>query len=156
MGIWLHGWDGDAAGKLVGRQPNTLIVALTTTDGDYAVGFASYDKVEAYGTSWYKEIDITCLTPGTHDGVVIGADVLDAAGAAYSLAIAEMDWGPQMGAQWEEGVHLFSVRMQGNNMPMNRSGTLATAVIDASVTRITPPPEQVGWYYKYHVAGVGH
>jgi hypothetical protein len=47
--VWLNGWAGDNAGSVVGRQPNTALVAVSFTSGDYPQVFDTWDLD---GTTW--------------------------------------------------------------------------------------------------------
>ncbi len=131
MGIWINGWQGDHAGKVIGRQPNRLLISLTHTDGSFPTGLL--EKGELDGIPWYFGVNVTCLTPGARGAV---ATVVEKVGDyVWSIELAEVDWGDGK-APWAEGVQLFSVMLLANGG--HQSGTIATAEIDATVKRIAP------------------
>jgi hypothetical protein len=129
MAIWLQGWNGDNAGSIVGRLPNQLLVALTITDGTVPSGL--FARGDLNGVPWYFDMEVSCLTPGTrHAGAI---DVKEVGDYVWSVQLAEVDFGDGR-APWTPGIQLFSLRLWVNGG--NESGTIASATIDGSVTRI--------------------
>jgi hypothetical protein len=133
MSIWLHGWAGDHAGKVEGRQLNRLLVALTRTEGT-PIPSALHTKGDLDGIPWYYGINVTCLTPGARDAIATAVDLVG--DYVWSIEVAETDWGVGKKDPWTPGVHLFSVMLVNlNELITYPSGTITTAVIGDKVVR---------------------
>jgi hypothetical protein len=149
MGIWIEGFTGDAAGKVVGREPNTLLV---TVSRDVANGLADpLSTVKIGDVEVFQSFHLTCLTAGSLDAWVTRVRVFGTYRSVYELRVAQVDLGLGEGVDrevafvpWEPGVHLFSVIIFALNEPMGRYlSTFATAVINKKVKQIglTEPGE---------------
>jgi hypothetical protein len=136
VGFWLDGWAGDNAGKVVGREPNTLLVAVTTTDYTLPPG-GLFKKGYLDGVPYYYECWVDCLTPNARPAIATNVAFL---GTVYAIEVMEMDWGDGKDP-WAPGVHLFSV---GLGEEGTESATLATAVIDDNLLpRLAPKQLEV-------------
>ena len=123
---------------MIGRQPNRLLISLTHTDGTFPPGL--FRKGELAGIPWYYELTVTCLTPGARGAIATAVEQVQSGSYVWSIEVAEVDWGDGK-APWDNGVQLFAVTLQA---PVgHQAGTIATAEIDAMVTRIKPSrPEE--------------
>jgi hypothetical protein len=128
----LDGWAGDHAGSVVGREPNTLLTALTTSDPSSApVGLSQ--KADLDGTPWYVYCWVECLTPNARHAIATEITRLGEANV-FEIEVTEVDWGDGKDA-WAAGVHLFGVSLAEGH---NRCATIATAVITDTVRRLDP------------------
>lgn len=130
--IWLQGWTGDQAGNVEGRQPNRLLIALSLSDGTFPTGW--YLQGQLDGITDYPYIAVACLAPGSRYAMATAVDQAGYQGLVYSIKLAEVDFGAG-DTPWVTGVNLFSVTlaMDGGN----QASTIATALIDDNVQRIT-------------------
>jgi hypothetical protein len=115
---------------VAGRQPNTLLVALTQTGGTFDVGpltqWAQQQGQLPVFPYWY----LKCLTPGARAASATAVQHVDH--RVFSIEVAEIDSGTGK-EPWAPGVHLFSVYVipGGGDLP----STIASAVIDEDVKR---------------------
>ena len=142
MGIWLGAWAGDHAGTVEGRQPNRLLFSLTHTDATFPSGI--HQKGDLYGTTWYFNMYVTCLTPGTREAVAIAVD--DIGDYVWSVEVAEMDWGGNKDP-WKPGIHLFSVMLLANGG--HQSGAIATVIIDDNVKRLDTKRDPIHEWWRH-------
>jgi hypothetical protein len=145
VGLWINGWAGDNAGNIVGRQPNTLLIAATTTAptrrrprGLSPRG--TKDLGDGVFVNFWCHVE--CLTPNSWYAYatkvtrphyyVCEIELMEVA-ASDPLGGGGEPWGP--------GVHLFSVSVEDEDERGvvnfdNVSTTIATAVIDDKVARL--------------------
>lgn len=144
MGIWLGGWAGDHSGPIDGRQPNRLLLSLTTTDASSPSGL--FHRASLYGHSWYPDLYTRCLTPSTRLAIATAVDSV--ADYIWSVELAEVDWGDGRGP-WKPGVHLFSVMLMA---PIGHQfSVILTALVTDKVHRIDlreVPPGVPPWYQQ--------
>ena len=129
MGIWLDGWAGDHAGKIHGRQPNRLLVALTHTDGTFPIGLIQ--KIDDHGLPDYPGVYVACLTPGARDATATAVD--NVSGYVWSIEVAEVDYGTGK-TPWQTDTHLFTVMLLAPGG--HQTATITTALINDGVRRI--------------------
>jgi hypothetical protein len=135
MSILLSGWAGDHAGPVLGRQPYTALVSVSSTDNSYCPAF--FQKTDYEGTSWYTDINATCLTPGAAPAWVTGCTTI---GDVYSLELSYWSFGSSGGEPWKPGVHLFSIEVLGYDWSNNWDSSMSTAI----VTVVVPPKIKKG------------
>ena len=135
MAFWLDRWAGDHAGNVVGREPNTLLVAVTTDAPMLPAGL--FQKGDLDGIPWYWNCWVECLTPNARDAI---ATKITSTGNVFAIEVREIDWGEGKDP-WAPGVHLFSVDLLADEG--NRSATIATAVISDSDKQFRLAPEQL-------------
>jgi hypothetical protein len=128
MGLWMHGWAGDGAVQVPGRQPNTLLISFTRTQYDEPKDL--FVNGDLYGTTWYYGIGVVCLTPGSRETIVTN---IAGAGAGYSLELLQLDRGDGK-APWQPGVHLFTVSIYAY-MDGGKTSAFATAVIQPATVQ---------------------
>lgn len=131
MGIWLNGWDGDHAGKVVGRQTNRILVSLTHTDATFPTGL--FKTAQLGGLTVYPDVNVICLTPTSREAMATSVEQVG--GYVWSIEAVEVDWGTGK-KPWKLGVNLFSVMLLAS--VGHQSGTIATVVIDKHVKKIKP------------------
>jgi hypothetical protein len=135
MSILLSGWAGDHAGSVMGRQPYTALVSVSSTDD--SAYFAFFQKADIEGTSWYNHIYATCLTPGAASAWVTGCTPIG--DGLFSLELSYWSFGSSSGEPWKPGVHLFSIDVQGNdwssNWDFSRSTTIVTVVVPPKIKK---------------------
>jgi hypothetical protein len=137
MAIWIDGWKGDHAGKVVGRQTNRLLLSLTHSDASFPAGL--FQKGDLGGVPWYFNLYVSCLTPGARKAIATSVD--QAGDYVWSIEVAEVDWGDQK-TSWTLGIHLFSAMLLA---PVgHQSGTILTGIIDKDVKRIGDSVRSVG------------
>src|SRR5205814_7556635 len=103
--VWLNGWAGDNAGSVVGRQPNTALVAVSCTSGDYPQVFDTWDLD---GTTWYPYISAECLTPGVMPAIVTNIEKsVDLFMWSLQVTPSNYGGGTPSNVAWKPGVHLF-------------------------------------------------
>jgi hypothetical protein len=130
MAFWLDGWCGDNAGEVTGREPNTLLVALTTEAGEYPPGLFLHS--DALGFTSYYECSVDCLTANARDAVATSISFLGGNLVAIQLAELELGGGKE---PWAKGIHLFGVSLNNKG---NQSATFATAFISGEVASVKP------------------
>lgn len=149
MGYWLTGWTGDNAGEVIGREPNTLLVAESASDAQWSSAFMY--PVQVQGRKEYPYLYVDCLTPGSRRVRVWEAKRISSSwnALAWSLELVEVDMGDDK-APWEPGVHVFSlgvsssVNFKPGFAPL--ATTLATAVIErVRKVDLTSPGEAIAW-----------
>ena len=138
MTLLLNGWAGDNAGNVIGREPNTLLVALTASDPTEIPprGLTERGGDLPGGVHVYPYCQVACLTPNSRFAFV--TNITPRGTFLYAIELMEVDLS-YMGLPrdpWRPGVHLFSVELQDEANPFNLSTTIATAVIDDKVPRL--------------------
>jgi hypothetical protein len=133
MGFWLNGFQGDNAGAIVGRVPNQLVVAFTTSGDAYLSNF-ELEHYEWQGQQVYADIEVQCLTPGTNPALAVNVQQKE---SVLLIGLAQWDAGQ---TPWAPAVHLFSVGLNGNGSTIDSYGSsfvIVTAVIDNNLPTIT-------------------
>ena len=148
MAVWLDGWAGDNAGKIVGRKPNTLLITASTsapTVGHPPGLYESGQELDG-GLVDFPGCYVECQTPNSRAALAININLAPyrmalQGGDAWEIELAELDLGylrmDLPNEPWRPGVHLFSVGVyQDPEQSDNRASTMATAVIDDKVPRL--------------------
>lgn len=123
MAFSIHGWSGDAAGTVIGREPYRALISLTHNEGDFPVGIHQSGDLD--GTTWYYNFSATCLTPGAMPAIV--TKVVDVGDYVWSVEVTPHDWGNANDTNWATGVHLFSLMLLSPGG--NQSGTIASVIV---------------------------
>lgn len=121
MPFWLDSWAGDNAGKIVGREPNKLLITVTVENAQLPSGL--FQGTEIGGHQVYPYCWVDCLTPNV--GNVYAIDVKPLEGTVFSIGVAQIGSGAPK--PLTPGVHLFSVGLGGGG---SQAATIATAIID--------------------------
>lgn len=127
MSFWLESWAGDNAGDVIGREPNTLLISMTTEGTGYPPGL--FQSTEIGGLRVFPNCSVDSLTPGA--GSVAAINVESRTGNVFAIGLAQIGFGKS--EPWAPGVHLFGVTLLGGGA---ESSTIATAVIDHDVPQI--------------------
>jgi hypothetical protein len=143
VALFLNGWAGDHAGGVVGRKPNTLLIAMTLTEHSrYPRGL---DERARFGrtTAVYPFWRVDCLTPNANEALVTNATETH---NTWEIEVAEVDWEDNRDS-WAPGVHLFGVQLYDGLSGF--STAIATAVINEDVTRLDPKKIEVSEIWGY-------
>ncbi len=132
MAFWINGWNGDAAGTVMGREPYRALISLTHSEGDFPIGIHQSGDLD--GVTWYYNFSATCLTPGSMSAIV--TKVEDVGDYVWSVEVTPHDFGGDSGANWAPGVHLFSLMLFGPDG--NQSGTIATVIVPKKSMKPVP------------------
>ncbi len=127
MPFWLESWAGDNAGKVVGREPNRLLISITTEGIGYPLELFQKQTIGKFTV--YPNCDVVCLTPNA--GRTAAIDVELRVGNVLAIGLAQLARGDP--EPWDPGVHLFVVTFASAG---NMSSTIATAVITEKVPHI--------------------
>jgi hypothetical protein len=127
MPFWLESWAGDNAGEVVGREPNMLLISITTEGLGYPLGLFQNSKIGGFRV--YPNCYVDCLTPNAGSAAAI--DVESRAGNVFAIGLAQLGFGDP--EPWDPGVHLFAVSLGREG---NESSTIATAVITDEVPHV--------------------
>jgi hypothetical protein len=140
MTVSIHGWTGDAAGNVLHRRPNELIIQVQPSDAHVPELFQSFVAQEPpHEVLMFPRIKVECLDPKSVRGWVRNVRVL--ASTVVGLELVAMNFQrPEPGRDrpWGEGPNLFAVHLElighGHAQPNRTISTLALAHIDASLT----------------------
>lgn len=132
MAFWINGWNGDAAGTVMGREPYRALISLTHSEGDFPIGIHQSGDLD--GITWYYNFSATCLTPGSMPAIV--TKVVDVGDYVWSVEVTPHDWGDKDATNWAPGVHLFSLMLYGPDG--NQSGTIATVIVPKKTMKAVP------------------
>jgi hypothetical protein len=131
MALWLDGWAGDHAGNVVGRNPNTLLVAASFERETGPP--ANIDMTQEWGgITIHPAFFVDCLSPNAAPAYVTKIRYI-AGQPTYEAELAMIEdpaW-----THWAPGVHLFTVQL--HDREYNWAHTFATAVINDDVSRLT-------------------